>query len=55
MDALADLLSAARLGGAVFARTTPRAPWGLAFDAAPMAGFSPRHPRQLLPEAGVGS
>jgi len=39
MDALADVLSAARLGGAVFARTTPRAPWGLSFDAAPMAGF----------------
>ncbi len=39
MDALADVLSAARLGGAVFARTTPRAPWGLAFDAAPMADF----------------
>jgi AraC-like DNA-binding protein len=39
MDALTDVLSAARLGGAVFARTTPRAPWGLAFDAAPMAGF----------------
>jgi AraC-like DNA-binding protein len=39
MDALADVLSAARLGGAVFARTAPRAPWGLAFDAAPMAGF----------------
>jgi AraC-like DNA-binding protein len=39
MDALADVLSAARLGGAVFARTTPRAPWGLSFEAAPMAGF----------------
>jgi len=39
MDPLADVLSAARVSGAVFARTTPRAPWGLAFDAAPMAGF----------------
>jgi AraC-like DNA-binding protein len=39
MDALADVLSAARLGGAVFARTVPRAPWGLSFEAAPMAGF----------------
>jgi AraC-like DNA-binding protein len=39
MDPLADVLSAARVNGAVFARTTPRAPWGLAFDAAPMAGF----------------
>lgn len=39
MDALADVLAATRLGGAVFARTVPRAPWGMAFDAAPMAGF----------------
>jgi AraC-like DNA-binding protein len=39
MDALADVLAATRLGGAVFARTTPRAPWGMAFQAAPMAGF----------------
>jgi AraC-like DNA-binding protein len=39
MDALADVLAAARLGGAVFAHTTPRAPWGMAFEAAPMAGF----------------
>ncbi len=39
MDALADVLAGARLGGAVFARTTPRAPWGMAFPAAPMAGF----------------
>jgi AraC-like DNA-binding protein len=39
VDALADVLAGARLGGAVFARTTPRAPWGMAFEAAPMAGF----------------
>jgi AraC-like DNA-binding protein len=39
MDALADVLAAGRLGGAVFARTAPRAPWGMAFEAAPMAGF----------------
>lgn len=39
MDALADVLASARLGGAVFARTIARAPWGMAFDAAPMAGF----------------
>jgi AraC-like DNA-binding protein len=39
VDALADVLAAARLGGAVFARTTASAPWGMAFEAAPMAGF----------------
>ncbi|HEX6519762.1 MAG TPA: AraC family transcriptional regulator [Streptosporangiaceae bacterium] len=39
MDALADVLTTARLGGAVFARTAPRAPWGMAFAASPMAGF----------------
>jgi AraC-like DNA-binding protein len=39
MDALADVLAAGRLGGAVFARTAPRTPWGMTFEAAPMAGF----------------
>jgi AraC-like DNA-binding protein len=39
MDALADVLAATRLRGAVFARTVLRAPWGMAFEAAPMAGF----------------
>jgi AraC-like DNA-binding protein len=39
MDALADVLAATRLGGAVFARAVLGTPWGMAFEAAPMAGF----------------
>jgi AraC-like DNA-binding protein len=38
MDVLADLLARARARGALFARTTLRAPWGLAFeDGEPLA------------------
>jgi len=33
VDVLADLLARARARGALFARSTLRAPWGLRFDA----------------------
>jgi AraC-like DNA-binding protein len=39
MDALTDVLANARLQGTVFARTVLRAPWGIRFERAPMAGF----------------
>ena len=38
-DVLTDVLTTARMGGAVFARTEARAPWGLHFAGSPRADF----------------
>jgi AraC-like DNA-binding protein len=39
MDVLADVLSAARIGGTVFARSELTGPWGMAFEPASRAGL----------------
>lgn len=39
VDVLTDVLAAARVGGAVFARSEARAPWGLHFAGSRRAGF----------------
>ena len=39
VDVLTDVLAAARVGGAVFARSEARAPWGLHFAGSKRAGF----------------
>lgn len=39
MDVLADVLSATRIGGTVFARSELTSPWGLAFEPASRAGL----------------
>ena len=39
VDVLTDVLAAARVGGAVFARSEARAPWGLHFEGSRRAAF----------------